>query len=127
MAPGLVLSIQFTAFDVDITNTNTARCRDYLKMIDGDGTTLMDKTCGSYLPGAITSTSNTVRFYFTSTSWFSKSGWSLNWTAVTAGGGSPETFHVAVLKNHPGSLDIFTSRINQVSQPNLLWLSVYCV
>ena len=78
VTPGLVLSLQFTAFDI---SDQSATCNyRYLKIIDGDRTTLMEKTCGSYLPGAITTNSNSVRFYFTS------GQWSLNWTAVTAGG-----------------------------------------
>ena len=58
---GLVLSLQFTAFDIQ--SCSTCAC-DHLTITDGDGTTLMEKNCGNTIPAAITSTSNIVKLVF---------------------------------------------------------------
>ena len=79
---GLVVAIMFTAFDVESHST----CKyDHVTIKNGDGTTLMEKTCGSSLPAAVTSTSNIVEIYFHTNRWGVKSGWSLTWRAVTPG------------------------------------------
>ena len=79
---GLIVEMQFTAFDVESHST----CRyDYLTIKNGDGTTLMEKTCGSSLPAAVTSTSNIVEIYFHTDHIVSRSGWRLTWRAVTPG------------------------------------------
>ena len=80
---GLVLSLQFTAFDV--VSLFSACDAHHLEITDGDGTTLMEKSCGptsdgnivigsvamdkwisisSSLPPNITSTSNVVKLVF---------------------------------------------------------------
>ena len=93
---GLVLSLQFTAFHIE---SDTFQCGvscacDHLTITDGDGTTLMEKSCGSILPANITSTSNIINLLFSSTSvklYLSDrrndvmTGWSLNWRAVEPG------------------------------------------
>ena len=76
---GLVVAIEFTAFDVEYP------CNDYVTIKNGDGTTLMEKTCGSSLPAAVTSTSNIVEIYFHTDDSSSRSGWRLTWRAVTPG------------------------------------------
>ena len=68
--------------------------------MDGDGTTLMGKSCGptidstiviggntmeSFLPPTIISTSNVVNVIFTSDLSATLPGWSLSWSAVTPG------------------------------------------
>ena len=74
--------MQFTAFDVESHST----CRyDYLTIKNGNGTTLMEKTCGSSLPAAVTSTSNIVEIYFHTDDRDTESGWRLTWRAVTPG------------------------------------------
>ena len=93
---GLIVAIEFTAIDIGYDST----CYfDYVTIKNGDGTTLMEKTCGtsswgfitggqyidSSLPAAVTSTSNTVEIYFHTDSSSSKSGWRLTWRAVTPG------------------------------------------
>ena len=84
------MSLQFTAFDIDKHNY----CGyDHLTIMDGDGTTLMEKSCGpkggqsisSSLPAAITSRTNTVRLVFSTDGDVTESGFSLSWTAVTPG------------------------------------------
>ena len=76
--------MQFTAFDVGYDWDSTCRY-EYLTIKNGDGTTLMEKTCGSSLPAAVTSTSNIVEIYFHTDSGVYKSGWRLTWRAVTPG------------------------------------------
>ena len=83
---GLILSLEFNAFDIE----DDYGCDDdHLTITDDYGTTLMEKSCGSYLPAAITSISNTVKIMFSTDGYRTESGWSLNWTAVTAGGFLP--------------------------------------
>ena len=76
---GLIVAIEFTAFAVE------CGWHDYVTIKNGDGTTLMGKTCGFSLPAAVTSTSNRVEIYFHTDDWGSRSGWSLTWRAVTPG------------------------------------------
>ena len=99
---GLIISLQFTAFDIDPDST----CRwDHLTITDGDGTTLMEKSCGSSsgnivigdqsvignqgygysLPPNITSTSNIVKLVFITDNDYTRPGWSVSWSAVTPG------------------------------------------
>ena len=99
---GKVLRLKFTHFSVLLSYVaefgQLSECQhvDYVKITDGDGTTLMDKSCGSsslynpsstnyFHPPTITTRTNTVEIFFKtagSTSW---SGWSFIWTAVTTG------------------------------------------
>ena len=105
MEEGLVISLQFTAFDIESHST----CEyDHLKITDGDGTTLMENSCGSYsddyydysvegnvviggqiigssLPPDITSRTNIVKIYFSTNGDTSMPGWSVSWVAVTPG------------------------------------------
>ena len=75
---GLIVAIEFTAFAVQSSS-------DHVTIKNGDGTTLMEKTCGSSLPAALTSTSNKVEIHFHTDSGWSESGWRLTWRAVTPG------------------------------------------
>ena len=83
---GLVLSLQFTAFDIERCGS-TCDC-DHLTITDGDGTILMEKSCGNSLPADIRSRSNVVKLVF-STSPYDPydpyDGWSVRWSAVTPG------------------------------------------
>ena len=94
MDEGLIIALQFTAFDVEL---NSNSCIDHLKITDGDGTTLMEETCGgssygnilvggqivdSVLPGIITSKSNVTNLIFTSSDNYTRTGWSIKtWVA----------------------------------------------
>ena len=81
--PGTVLVLEFAAFDVE----SHPFCRfDHLKIRDGDGTTLMGKTCGSSLPAKITSRSNILHLDFKTNGKGKRNGWSVNWRAVTPPG-----------------------------------------
>ena len=70
--------------------------RHYVKITDGDGTTLMDRGCGYgpggsktsasyFLPPIITTLTNTVNIFFHTDGSGARTGWSLKWTAVTPG------------------------------------------
>ena len=79
----LIISLQFNAFDVDISSSG--RCWDHLTIVDGNGTTLMEKSCGSFLPAGITSTTSTVDLIFITSGVNSDPGWNVSWSAVTPG------------------------------------------
>ena len=80
---GLIVAMQFTAFNVE---SDSLCSYDYVTIKNGDGTTLMEKTCGSSLPTAVTSTSNIVEVFFHTDNYDdSNSGWRLTWRAVTPG------------------------------------------
>ena len=93
---GKILRLEFTHFDVDWEST----CQyDFVKITDGDGTTLMDNSCGYslgvsyvgpsspkyFLPPIITTRSNRVEIFFHTDGSDTKTGWSLSWSAVTPG------------------------------------------
>ena len=82
MEQGLIVSLQFTAFSIEAARD----CRyDGLTITDGDGTILMEKSCGSELPADILSRSNIVDLYFNTDGSVTMSGWSVSWSAVTPG------------------------------------------
>ena len=80
---GLILSLQFTAFDIEPAFQSS--CNDHLTITDGDGTTLMEKSCGNSLPADIRSTSNIINLVFSTDGSSAYSGWSVSWSAVTPG------------------------------------------
>lgn len=93
---GKILRLEFTAFAVDVWRCSVETCScDFVRVTDGDGTTLMDNSCGyldrdpsnSYYfqPPIITSKTNKVEIYFHTNDWGTTSGWSLRWTAVAEG------------------------------------------
>ena len=87
------MSLQFNAFDIQYYPTCDY---DHLTIMDGDGTTLMEKSCGSSwgtvviggesigssLPPAIRSRSNTINLVFTTDGGGTRTGWSISWRAV---------------------------------------------
>ena len=79
---GRVVAIEFTAFVVECGSSCPS---DHVTIKNDDGTTLMEKTCGSSLPAAVTSASNRVEIYFHTDSSSSRSGWRLTWRAVIPG------------------------------------------
>ena len=83
MDSGKTIRLEFTQFDVEWGRN----CKnDFVRITDGDGTILMEKSCGNTLPADITSTSNIVKLVFSTdgsgTGW---TGWSVSWSAVTPG------------------------------------------
>ena len=92
---GLILSLQFTAFDIEVQYDLSINGMDYssftcpydhLTITDGDGTILMERRCGlsSLLP-AITSKSNAINLVFSTNGVNTENGWSVSWIAVTPG------------------------------------------
>ena len=91
---GKILRLEFTRFAVYACDITTCPC-DYVKITDGDGTTLMDNSCGysswdpsdSYYfqPPTITTRTSTVEIFFHTDRRFTTTGWSLTWIAVTPG------------------------------------------
>ena len=90
------MSLQFAAFQIEAEYDydyetyeydyeSVVHCYDHLTILDGDGTTLMEKSCGSSLPAAITSISNMIRIYFSTDGGGTSNGWNVSWTAVTTG------------------------------------------
>jgi len=78
----MVVSLEFTAFDIEYHRT----CRyDHLTVMDGDGTPLMEKSCGRSLPANIRSRSNIVKLSFGTDGSVTKSGWSVRWSEVASG------------------------------------------
>ena len=95
VASGKILRLEFTHFDVATCyDINTCPC-DFVKIVDGDGATLMDKSCGHssrdpsdsyyFLPPIITTRSNRVEIFFHTDASDTQPGWSLRWSAVTTG------------------------------------------
>merc|ERR1712203_536458 len=72
---GKVLVLDFTTFDIEPhTNCNY----DSLMIVDQDGTTLLEKSCGNTLPARITSRTNQVHLTFKTDHSVTKNGWVLN-------------------------------------------------
>ena len=116
MEQGLILLLQFNAFDIEQPDFefdydtyeydfDSPTCRnDHLTITDGDGTTLMEKSCGGSsfdyhyeydygvaiggesigfsLPPAIRSRTNTINLVFITDGVDTSSGWSVSWRAV---------------------------------------------
>ena len=80
---GKILRLEFTDFAV---YSHPSSCSsDYIKVTDGDGTTLMDKSCGYGRPPNITSITNTVEIFFHTSEGGRRTGWNLTWIAATPG------------------------------------------
>ena len=105
---GNLLRLEFNHFDVLSSYTcQGSSCQivcseDYVKITDGNGTTLMDKSCGSsfsdpsslwyFLPPILTTGSNKVEILFHTSirpNAHSPPGWSLSWSTVTPGAKAP--------------------------------------
>ena len=93
---GEILRMEFTYFAVSPCGDGNVCSCNFVKITDGDGTTLMDNSCGYssedpshslyFLPQIITSRSNRVEIFFhTDDIGANPTGWSLSWSAVTPG------------------------------------------
>ena len=76
---GSEITLNFTAFKVEWDSWDSSCPYDHLTIKDGDGSTLMEKTCGNSLPENLVSKSNVVKLYFTTDGSVAESGWSLTW------------------------------------------------
>ena len=92
---GKILRLEFTAFAVYIGGSITTCPTDFVRITDGDGTTLMDNSCGYsdrdpssslyFQPPILTTKTNKVEIYFHTDHRWKRSGWSLRWTAAAEG------------------------------------------
>ena len=92
---GKLLRLEFTAFAVYVGGSISTCPTDFVRITDGDGTTLMDNSCGYFSdrpsspwyfqPPIITTKTNKVEIYFHTDEGGAKPGWSLRWTAVAEG------------------------------------------
>ena len=92
---GWVIQLEFTAFQL----VYYPPCMDYVRIIDGDGTTLLETSCGTgsvvtggivhnySLPPSITSSSNTVDIFLYTAKHIRRSGFSISWQCRTRTGG----------------------------------------
>ena len=77
---GQVIEILFTDFNLE----PHASCEyDYVTVLDGDGSTLLAKTCGTNKPGKITSKTNVANIKFKSDTSVNNKGFRAEWKAVT--------------------------------------------
>ena len=108
---GMMLRMEFTHFEIWVGFDINTCFADWLNITDGDGTSLMNNSCGHaslhpssafhFTPPTIISTSNRVEVLFftneegnSETGETSYSGWTLHWSAVTPGGCQQ---HVSIL------------------------------
>ena len=89
---GMVLRLEFTDFAVEWEPT----CQyDYVRITDGDGTILMNNSCGFssvdpsephfFLPTVMNSRTNSMSIFFRTNNVRTDPGWSLSWTEVVPG------------------------------------------
>jgi len=95
---GMNITLKFTAFDVELGDSSCPY--DHLTIEDGDGSTLMEKTCGNSLPENLVSKSNVVKLHFRTDGSESKSGWSVTWSAEKSHSGQ-DGQGVATSPNYP--------------------------
>ena len=70
---------------VQLTDFETVKGKDWLKIEDGDGISLI-RASDTILPTNFSSRSNVIRFSLYTDTTVTKRGWSFNWSAVAPGG-----------------------------------------
>ena len=92
-----VLIMDFSYFAVRVCGEIGVCSCDFLKITDGDGTILLDKSCGFssdsdpesatdlFIPPNIMSETNIVRIFFQTDETLTHNGWSVTWEAVQRG------------------------------------------
>ena len=75
--PGAKLSIEFNDLDIEYSKDCSY---DFLRLVDGDGSELLGRTCGTEVPGALVSGSHEVRVSFHSDGSEGRRGWNMTWT-----------------------------------------------
>merc|ERR1712083_62875 len=82
VAAGKTIKMTFAAFSLE----NAYRCGwDYLMIVDGNGNTVLDKSCGSTMPYTgmtVTSQTNKAKVIFHSDYSVTSSGFKIDWVAV---------------------------------------------
>merc|ERR1719153_2093249 len=76
--------IKFSDFALEDPASDSS-CYDWVTIKDGDGSILLDKTCGSDIPPPITSNTNTARVFFYTDRNINARGFSLDWEVEESG------------------------------------------
>jgi len=77
---GNTITLSWEAFDVEVFENHCPGCDcDWVKVVDGDGTALMNKTCGTKLPDTITSKTNRLTVEFKTDEGDTKEGFKISW------------------------------------------------
>merc|ERR1719153_310880 len=76
--------IKFSDFVLEDPASDSS-CYDWVTIKDGDGSILLDKTCGSDIPPPITSNTNTARVFFYTDRNINARGFSLDWEVEESG------------------------------------------
>ena len=79
VSDGYVVEIVFSDFNLE---DKTACSADWVQIMDGDGTELLKKSCGTTKPAKITSKTNRVKINFKSDSTYHYKGFRAEWKAV---------------------------------------------
>jgi len=77
--------IKFSDFVLEDPRWWDSYCYDWVTIKDGDGSILLDKTCGSDIPPPITSKTNTARVFFYTDHSINATGFSLDWEVEESG------------------------------------------
>jgi len=78
-AAGKKIKMTFAAFSLE----SAWRCGwDYLTIVDGNGSELLGKSCGSVKPATVTSQTNKVKVIFHSDYSVTSTGFKIDWVAV---------------------------------------------
>ena len=119
---GKILRLEFTAFAVHVVGSISTCTTDFVRITDGDGTTLMDNSCGYsdrnpsysnfFQPPIITSLTNTVEIYFHTDDEGAQPGWSLDWTALAAGG----CLNILLLEFYSSANDLLKEGLSSLHQ-----------
>ena len=77
VAENKVIRIEFSQMNIEYTKTCD---RDYITIVDGDGTKLLPRSCGSNkLPPVTTSYTNRAKVIFHTDKHYAYKGWKLTW------------------------------------------------
>jgi len=79
VADGHVISLMFTDWQIE---AHASCAYDWLQVVDGDGSVLLDKTCGDTKPGKITSKTKSLKIKFFSDSSVNFKGFRAEYEAV---------------------------------------------
>ena len=79
VASGSVVELTFTNFNLEDSN---GCVYDWVQVVDGDNSVLMDKKCGTSLPGKVTSKTNVMVVKFHSDSSQNRAGFRATWKKV---------------------------------------------
>merc|ERR1712055_1074013 len=83
VSAGMKIKITFAAFSLEEKPSWSNSCAfDYLKIVDSNGVTILDESCGSEKPAEVTSQTNQVIVEFHSDYSVTSTGFKIDWLAV---------------------------------------------